>query len=56
MIHGGYNMLSLKQRRSLNTLLMGVLAWGVALAIFFPIFWMLLTSFKTEIDAFATPL
>ena len=48
-------MLTLKQRRSLNTLLMGVLAWGVALAIFFPIFWMLLTSFKTEIDAFATP-
>jgi len=34
---------------------MGILAWGVALAIFFPIFWMLLTSFKTEIDAFATP-
>lgn len=32
-----------------------MLAWGVALAIFFPIFWMLLTSFKTEIDAFATP-
>ena len=32
-----------------------VLAWGVALLFFFPIFWMLLTSFKTEIDAFATP-
>jgi len=27
----------------------------VALVLFFPIFWMVLTSFKTEIDAFATP-
>ncbi|KAJ0070758.1 carbohydrate ABC transporter permease, partial [Bacillus altitudinis] len=25
------------------------------LVLFFPIFWMVLTSFKTEIDAFATP-
>ncbi|WP_372739435.1 carbohydrate ABC transporter permease [Neptunomonas sp.] len=50
-----FNLLSLKQRRRLNTVLLGTLAWGVALVIFFPIFWMLLTSFKTEIDAFATP-
>jgi len=48
-------MLSLQQRRRLNTVVLGTLAWLVALAIFFPIFWMLLTSFKTEIDAFATP-
>ncbi|HHQ2857979.1 carbohydrate ABC transporter permease [Pseudomonas aeruginosa] len=27
----------------------------MALLLFFPIFWMLLTSFKSEIDAFATP-
>ncbi|HET8726920.1 MAG TPA: carbohydrate ABC transporter permease [Alphaproteobacteria bacterium] len=32
-----------------------VLGWGVALAVFFPIFWMLLTSFKTEAEAVATP-
>ena len=30
-------------------------AWLVALVVFFPILWMLLTSFKTEIDAFSTP-
>ncbi|WP_148252688.1 carbohydrate ABC transporter permease [Aidingimonas lacisalsi] len=33
----------------------GVLAWLVALVIFFPIFWMLMTGFKTEADAVATP-
>lgn len=32
-----------------------ILAWGVALIIFFPILWMFLTSFKTEADAVATP-
>jgi sorbitol/mannitol transport system permease protein len=30
-------------------------AWIVGLVIFFPILWMILTSFKTELDAFATP-
>jgi sorbitol/mannitol transport system permease protein len=30
-------------------------AWLVAGLLFFPIFWMLLTGFKTEIDAVATP-
>ncbi|GGO84440.1 mannitol ABC transporter permease [Marinobacterium nitratireducens] len=48
-------MLTLKQSRRLQTVLIATLAWLVALAIFFPIFWMILTSFKTEIDAFATP-
>ncbi len=32
-----------------------VLGWAVALALFFPIFWMVLTSLKTEGDAIATP-
>lgn len=32
-----------------------VSAWLVGLVVFFPILWMLLTSFKTEIDAFSTP-
>lgn len=32
-----------------------ILAWLVALAIFFPIFWMVLTSFKTELNAFSKP-
>ncbi|MES2818151.1 MAG: carbohydrate ABC transporter permease [Pseudomonadota bacterium] len=48
-------MLTLKQTRRLHTGLIGVLAWTVALLLFFPILWMLMTSFKTEIDAFATP-
>jgi len=30
-------------------------AWLVGFIIFFPILWMGLTSFKTELDAFATP-
>lgn len=32
-----------------------VLAWTLGLLMFFPIFWMLLTSFKTESDAIASP-
>src|SRR5256885_178624 len=30
-------------------------AWVVGFIIFFPILWMILTSFKTELDAFSTP-
>jgi sorbitol/mannitol transport system permease protein len=30
-------------------------AWVVGFIIFFPILWMILTSFKTEVDAFASP-
>jgi sorbitol/mannitol transport system permease protein len=32
-----------------------VAAWFVGLIIFFPILWMVLTSFKSEVDAFAIP-
>ena len=32
-----------------------ILGWAVGLILFFPIGWMILTSFKTEIEAFATP-
>ncbi|MDN5787360.1 carbohydrate ABC transporter permease [Pseudorhodobacter sp.] len=32
-----------------------VIAWGIGLAIFFPILWTILTSFKTEADAIASP-
>ena len=31
--------------------LVAVLGWGVAILLFFPIFWMVLTSFKSETDA-----
>src|SRR5215468_3252780 len=30
-------------------------AWAVGFLIFFPILWMVLTSFKTELEAFSTP-
>lgn len=36
-------------------LLVTALAWSVAMLMFFPIFWMLLAGFKTEIDAVASP-
>ena len=35
--------------------LIGVLAWAVACILFFPIFWMFITSLKTESAAIATP-
>jgi sorbitol/mannitol transport system permease protein len=38
-----------------DKLLMSVLGWGAAALIFFPIFWMVLTSFKTELEAVQTP-
>ncbi|MFI7868475.1 carbohydrate ABC transporter permease [Ectopseudomonas khazarica] len=48
-------MLTLKQSRRLQSVLIGTLSWAIAAVIFFPIMWMVLTSLKTEIDAFATP-
>ncbi|MGR3463155.1 MAG: carbohydrate ABC transporter permease, partial [Limimaricola sp.] len=32
-----------------------ILAWIIALAIFFPILWTILTSFKTEAEAISSP-
>ncbi|MDI4639104.1 MULTISPECIES: carbohydrate ABC transporter permease [Halomonadaceae] len=34
---------------------LGVLGWILALVIFFPIFWMIVTGFKTEAEAIADP-
>src|SRR5215467_2097574 len=39
------------RRRSLTT----AIAWGVGFLLFFPILWMVLTSFKTELEAFSLP-
>jgi len=39
------------QRRILTT----AAAWIIVFLIFFPILWMVLTSFKTELEAFSTP-
>ncbi|HLH48916.1 MAG TPA: carbohydrate ABC transporter permease [Roseiarcus sp.] len=46
--------MALKQSTS-QRVTMSVIAWLVALLIFFPILWMFLTSFKTEADAYAIP-
>jgi len=42
-------------RRTIRTLAVTALAWTAALVVFFPILWMFVASFKTEIDAVATP-
>ncbi len=38
-------------RKPYQKLLIALLGWAVALVLFFPILWMFLTSFKTEVDA-----
>ncbi len=43
-----------KPRRTGNVLL-GVVAWIVGIGFFFPVFWMVLTAFKQESDAYTTP-
>lgn len=42
------------KKKTLNVI-NGVVAWIVALIFFFPIFWMVLTSFKTELQAISVP-
>src|SRR5512132_1382674 len=42
------------ERRSVN-MAFGVLAWIVGLVFFFPVFWMVLNSFKSEQDANTSP-
>ncbi len=44
-----------KQKARLKHQLLVGLAWFVALLMFFPIFWMFLTSFKTELTAISVP-
>lgn len=44
-----------KQRQIRNDRIAVAGAWIVALLFFFPIFWMVLTSFKTELQAIAVP-
>ncbi|MDQ0324113.1 sorbitol/mannitol transport system permease protein [Pararhizobium capsulatum DSM 1112] len=38
-------------KKSRNSLIAGIIGWTSAVVMFFPIFWMVLTSFKSEIDA-----
>ncbi|HET6835957.1 MAG TPA: carbohydrate ABC transporter permease [Acidimicrobiales bacterium] len=42
------------ERRSVNAV-MAVVAWLTALVFFFPVFWMILSSFKEEQDAYTSP-
>ncbi|WP_342236052.1 carbohydrate ABC transporter permease [Inquilinus sp. OTU3971] len=43
------------QRSARQAVGVTLLGWAVGLVLFFPIGWMVLTSFKTEVEAFATP-
>jgi sorbitol/mannitol transport system permease protein len=43
------------KQSALSKVLIGLLAWGIASVMFFPIFWMVLTGFKSELTAVATP-
>ncbi|MFE0757709.1 carbohydrate ABC transporter permease [Inquilinus sp. NPDC058860] len=43
------------QRSARQAVGVTILGWAVGLVLFFPIGWMVLTSFKTEVEAFATP-
>ena len=45
----------MKTNKKSNQWLIGLLGWLVACILFFPIFWMFITSFKTEVAAVATP-
>jgi sorbitol/mannitol transport system permease protein len=38
-----------------TTLWAGIAGWAVAIIMFFPILWMVMTAFKTEIAAISTP-
>lgn len=42
-------------QRRLASILLTASAWAVGLIFFFPVFWMLLNGFKTELDANASP-
>ena len=36
-----------------GTLIFGIIGWVIAIVIFFPIFWMTITAFKTERGAYS---
>jgi sorbitol/mannitol transport system permease protein len=44
-----------RRRFSMARLLVPTLAWIAAIGFFFPVFWMFLTGFKQEADAFTSP-
>ena len=52
---GGRSLEQTPFRRALPGRVAGVLAWLAALLTFFPIAWMVLASFKTEVEAISSP-
>ena len=44
-------MSAINQKSTLNRIILPVLAWAVGLLFFFPIFWLVFTSFKSDADA-----
>ena len=44
-----------KTKNKINHRILVTLAWLIAIIFFFPIFWMVLTSFKTELQAISVP-
>ncbi len=48
-------MMTDRQRELLKHRIRAALAWVIACLMFFPILWMILTSFKTELQAIAVP-
>lgn len=47
--------MNLHTEKVVKLTLVTIVSWLVAALLFFPIFWMILTSFKTELDAFSSP-
>lgn len=47
--------MNLHTEKVVRLTLVTIVSWLVAALLFFPIFWMILTSFKTELDAFSSP-
>lgn len=47
--------MSQRARKQRAMIAVTIIGWLLAAAMFFPIFWMVLAAFKTEIDAVATP-
>ncbi|MET1027994.1 MAG: carbohydrate ABC transporter permease [Dongiaceae bacterium] len=43
------------KRSQRDKLIVTVIAWIIAIVMFFPIFWLVVTGFKTEVEAVATP-
>jgi sorbitol/mannitol transport system permease protein len=51
---GSHRNVHLRAKRR-RTLLIGLVAWLCALVMFSPVFWMMLTSFHSEVDAATNP-